>query len=149
MQYSELRNEINAAMKSKDKVRLSILRQVLGDVDILKKNDPNKTELTEEDVNTAIKKTLKQTKETYEASVKAATDPERDELLSAQISVLESLLPEQLEGEALAERVNQIIDEIGATSMKDMGAIMKQLGTETGANFDKGAAAAFAKARLA
>ena len=145
MKYEELRNEVTAAMKAQDKPRLSILRQVLADVDILKKNDPSKKEILEADVDAALKKNLKQTQETYEASVKAGTDPERDATLAAQIAVLEELLPEQLEGDALIARIDAIIAEIGASSMKDMGAIMGRLSAETSGNFDKGAVAAHAK----
>jgi uncharacterized protein YqeY len=146
MEYVELRQQVTQAMKDKDKDRLSILRQVLGEVD-LKAKDTGKAPAAPE-VDSAIKKVLKQTSETLEASIKAATDPQRDAKLSAQVKVLESLLPEQLSGDALSELIARVIEEEGASSMKDMGRIMKRLGAETGGNFDKPTAAAAVKAAL-
>lgn len=147
MEYAELRAQVNQAMKDKDKNRLSILRQVLGDVDI-KKKDAGHGELTAADVDASLKKVLKQTSETLEASLKAATDPERDAKLSEQVAVLESLIPRQLAGAELEELISRVISEEGASTMKDMGRVMKRLGAETGGNFDKPAAAAKVKELL-
>ena len=76
MQYDELRKQVTAALKAKDKVRLSILRQVLGDVDAFR-IDNKLEEVAEQNVNDSIKKTLKQTSETLEASIKSGTDQDR------------------------------------------------------------------------
>ena len=100
MQYDELRKQVTAALKAKDKVRLSILRQVLGDVDAFR-IDNKLEEVAEQNVNDSIKKTLKQTSETLEASIKSGTDQDRTDKLAKQVSILEELLPPQVEGEAL------------------------------------------------
>lgn len=59
MTNEELHNEMVAAMKAKDKVRLSIVRQVMGEVKNLEVNE--RRDATEEDVNTMIKRLIKQT----------------------------------------------------------------------------------------
>ena len=58
------------------------------------------------------------------------------------------MLPAQLEGEQLEALVAQTIEQTGATSLRDMGKVMGALTAATDGNFDTGAAAAFAKAKL-
>ena len=60
----------------------------------------------------------------------------------------ESLLPEQVTGDALIALIEQTITELGATSKKDMGRVMGALTKATGGNFDKPMAAKEVGARL-
>ena len=147
MTNEELHNEMIAAMKAKDKVRLSIVRQVMGEVKNLEVNE--RRDATEEDVNSMIKRLIKQTSETLEMSRKAGNNQERTETLEQQVSILESLLPEQLSGDALIELIEKTIAEVGAATRKDMGRVMGALNKATGGNFDKAAAAKEVGARLA
>ena len=62
---------------------------------------------------------------------------------------MESLLPEQLSGDALIELIEKTIAEVGAATRKDMGRVMGALNKATGGNFDKAAAAKEVGARLA
>ncbi|OUN42820.1 GatB/YqeY domain-containing protein [Enorma massiliensis] len=146
MTNEELHNEMIAAMKAKDKVRLSIVRQVMGEVKNLEVNE--RRDATEEDVNSMIKRLIKQTSETLEMSRKAGNNQERTETLEQQVSILESLLPAQLSGDALVELIEQTIAELGATTRKDMGRVMGALNKATGGNFDKAAAAKEVGSRL-
>lgn len=147
MTNEELHNEMVAAMKAKDKVRLSIVRQVMGEVKNLEVNE--RRDATEEDVNTMIKRLIKQTTETLEMSRKAGNNQERTDTLAQQVEILESLLPEQLSGDALIELIEKTIAEVGAATRKDMGRVMGALNKATGGNFDKAAAAKEVGARLA
>ncbi len=147
MTNEELHNEMVAAMKAKDKVRLSIIRQVMGEVRNVEVNE--RRDATEEDVNSMIKRLIKQTTETLEMSRKAANDQQRTDTLAEQVEILESLLPAQLSGEALVALIEQTIAEVGATTRKDMGRVMGALNKATGGNFDKAAAAKEVGARLA
>lgn len=147
MTNEELHNEMVAAMKAKDKVRLSIVRQVMGEVKNLEVNE--RRDATEEDVNTMIKRLIKQTTETLEMSRKAGNNQERTDTLTRQVEILESLLPEQLSGDALIELIEKTIAEVGAATRKDMGRVMGALNKATGGNFDKAAAAKEVGARLA
>lgn len=147
MTNEELHNEMVAAMKAKDKVRLSIVRQVMGEVKNLEVNE--RRDATEEDVNTMIKRLIKQTTETLEMSRKAGNNQERTDNLTQQVEILESLLPEQLSGDALVELIEKTIAEVGAATRKDMGRVMGALNKATGGNFDKAAAAKEVGARLA
>lgn len=147
MTNEELHNEMVAAMKAKDKVRLSIVRQVMGEVKNIEVNE--RRDATEEDVNNMIKRLIKQTNETLEMSRKAANDQERTDTLAQQVEILESLLPAQLSGDALVELIEKTIAEVGATTRKDMGRVMGALNKATGGNFDKAAAAKEVGARMA
>lgn len=147
MTNEELHNQMVAAMKAKDKVRLSIIRQVMAEVKNVEVNE--RRDATEEDVNSMIKRLIKQTNETLEMSRKAGNNQERTDTLAVQVEILESLLPAQLSGEALVELIEQTIAEVGATSRKDMGKVMGALNKATGGNFDKAAAAKEVGGRLA
>ena len=147
MTNEELQQEMIAAMKAKDKVRLSIIRQVKTEVKNIEVNE--RRDITEEDVNSMIKRLIKQTSETLEMSRQAGNDQERTDTLAQQVEILQSMLPKQVEGDELVALIEQVIAEVGATSKKDMGKVMGALGKATGGNFDKPAAAKEVGARLA
>lgn len=136
-----------AAMKAKDKTRLSIIRQVMTEVKNIEVNE--RRDVTEEDVNNMIKRLIKQTSETLEMSKQAGNNQERTDVLTQQVEILESLLPEQVSGDALIALIEKTIAEVGAESRKDMGRVMGALNAATGGNFDKAAAAKEVGARLA
>lgn len=146
MNRDELQAEIVAAMKSHEKTRLSILRQVLGEVKNIEVNE--RRDVTEQDVNDMIKRTIKQTKETLEGSIKAGTDQERTDTLTEQVAILEGYLPAQVSGEELVKLVEETIAELGAETKRDMGRVMGALTQKTGGNFDKAAAAKEVGSRL-
>lgn len=146
MNRDELQAEIVAAMKAHEKARLSILRQVLGEVKNIEVNE--RRDVTEQDVNDMIKRTIKQTKETLEGSIKAGTDQERTDMLAEQVAILEEYLPKQISGEELTALVEATIAELGAETKRDMGRVMGALTQKTGGNFDKAAAAKEVGSRL-
>ena len=146
MTNQELHDQMVAAMKAKDKVRLSIIRQVMAEVKNVEVNE--RREVTEADVDAMLKRLIKQTNETLEMSRKAGNNQERTDTLEEQVKILESLLPAQLSGDALVELIERTIAEVGATTRKDMGKVMGALNKATGGNFDKAAAAKEVGARL-
>ncbi len=146
MTNEELHEQMVAAMKAKDKTRLSIIRQVMAEVKNIEVNE--RRDATEQDVNDMVKRLIKQTGETLEMSRKAANNPERTATLEEQVEILESLLPEQLSGDALVELIERTIAETGATTRRDMGRVMGALNKATGGNLDKAAAAREVGARL-
>lgn len=146
MTNEELHAEMVAAMKAKDKTRLSIIRQVMAEVKNIEVNE--RRDVTEEDVNSMIKRLIKQTGETLEMSKQAGNNQERTDVLTQQVEILESLLPEQVSGDALVALIEKTIAEVGAESRKDMGRVMGALNAATGGNFDKAAAAKEVGARL-
>ena len=125
MNYQELRDEIKTAMKAKDKVRLAILRQVLGEIKNIEVNE--RREITDADVDAMLKRTIKQTKETLDGSIKAGNDQERTDTLAEQVKILEEYLPKQVSGEELSALIGEVLAETGATTKKEMGRVMGAL----------------------
>ena len=147
MRYDELKDEIKAAMKAKDKPRLSILRQVHGELKNIEVNE--RRDVTDADVDAMLKRVIKQTRETLDGSIKAGNDQERTNTLTAQVAILEEYLPKQVEGDELLALIEAVLAETGASTKKDMGRVMGALTQRTGGNFDKPAAAQELGKRLA
>ena len=116
MKYQELQDEIKAAMKARDKNRLSILRQVHGEIKNIEVNE--RREITDADVDAMLKRTIKQTKETLDGSIKAGNDQERTDRLTEQVEILESYLPKQVSGEELIALIEEVLAETGAATKK-------------------------------
>lgn len=146
MNYDELKDMIKDAMRARDKDRLSILRQVHGELKDIEVNE--RRDITDEDVTAMTKRVIKQTTETLEGSIKAGNNEERTAMLTAQVKVLESLLPEQISGEALVALIEKTIAELGVESKRDMGKVMGALNAATGGNLDKAEAAKEVSKRL-
>ena len=147
MKYDELKDEIKAAMKAKDKVRLSILRQVHGEIKNIEVNE--RRDIEDADVDAMLKRLIKQSRETLDGSIKAGNDQERTDMLTEQVTILESYLPKQVEGAELTALIDEVLAETGASTKKDMGRVMGELTKRTGGNFDKPAAAKIVGAKLA
>ncbi len=147
MNYDELKEAIKQAMKGHDKSRLSILRQVHGEIKNIEVNE--RREIEDADVVAMFKRVIKQTRETLEASVKAGNNQERTDLLIEQVEILESYLPAQVSGDELVALIDKVLAETGATSKKEMGKVMGALTAATDGNFDKAAAAKELGSRLA
>ncbi len=146
MNYADLHNEIKKALKAQDKDKLSILRQWHCEIKNIEVDE--RREITDADVDAMCRRMIKQTRETLEGSIKAANDTQRTELLTKQVEILESYLPKQVEGEELISLIDKVLAETGATSKKDMGAVMSALNAATGGNLDKRAAASELGKRL-
>lgn len=139
MQYTELQEEIKNAMKTQDNTRRDILRQVLNEVKNIEVNE--RRDVEESDVDAMLKRVIKQTSETLDGSIKAGNNQERTDTLTAQVAILEEYLPKQVAGKELDELIESVISETGASTKKDMGRVMGELGKRTGGNFDKAYAA--------
>lgn len=147
MDRSLLNEEITRAMRERDKPRLSILRMVKNEVDIVEKESRRPS--TGADVLAALKKILKQTSETLEGSVRAGTDAERTELLRIQVGILKTYLPEQVTGEALVAVVDRVLAAEGITERREMGRAIAGVVAETGGSCDKAEVARIVGERLA
>ena len=97
MEYQQLQDEIKAAMKAHDNHRRDILRQVHTELKAIEVNE--RREVTEADVDAMLKRTIKQTKETLDGSIKAGNNQERTDTLTEQVAILEEYLPRQVEGD--------------------------------------------------
>ena len=121
--FDQISEDIKAAMKARDKVRLETLRNIKK-VFLEAKTAPGANDtLADADALKIIAKLAKQGKETATTYTQAGRQDLADAEL-AQVEVLESYLPKQLTAEEIEAEVKKIIAEVGATSMKEMGRVM-------------------------
>lgn len=125
--FNQISEDIKAAMKARDKVRLETLRNIKK-VFIEAKTAPGANdELDDAAALKIIQKLAKQGRET----ARTYTDNSRQDLADeelAQVAVMEEYLPKQLSPEEIEKAVKDIIAQTGATSMKDMGKVMGMAG---------------------
>ena len=122
-------DEYKTALKSKDKNKISTYRLILSgikDLDISNRSGPNKKETDDEDIKKLLKKMIKQRNESVEIYKKN----KREDLLKieqVEIDLLSIYLPKQLSEEETKKICSEIISEVGAQSIKDMGKVMGEL----------------------
>jgi len=118
----KINNDLKEAMKAKDQVRLRGIRAVKSAIMLLKTDGSGK-EIDEATEIKLLQKLIKQRKDSLEIFEKQNREDlaikEREE-----IEVIEKYLPEQMSVEELENALKEIINQTGATSMKDMGKIM-------------------------
>ena len=146
----DLRNRITAdlteAMKAKDAARLSTLRMVKAN--LMNRQIEKGSELTDDDVQKALQSLVKQRRDSVEQFEKAGRD-DLAEKEAAEITFIEAYLPQAASAEEIADAVAQAIAETGASSMKDMGMVMKAtLAKFQGKTADGKAVSEAVKARL-
>jgi uncharacterized protein YqeY len=125
----QLQRDLKEALRAGDERRKSVIRMALAAVtnaEIEKGRRTGETELDEDELAAVLQKQAKQRRETIEE----LEGIDRPDLLAAEreeLAILEGYLPEQLSREEIAEEARQVIDEVGATGMRDMGPVMGRL----------------------
>ena len=119
----QIQKDIMAAMKAHDYERTNAVRAIKSAILLAKTAEGGKKELEDADIIKLIQKLIKQRKETAQVYV----DNGRQELADnelAEAAVMERYLPKQLPPEELEAKVREIVAEVGATSIRDMGKVM-------------------------
>src|SRR3569832_5879 len=114
--------DLTAAMKAQDANRLSLLCLVL--VALMNRQIEKGSELDDDDMQKLLRSLVKQRRDSIEQYEKAG----RQELVDkekAEIEVIETYLPQAASAEEIEQAVAAAIAETGATSMRDMGKVMK------------------------
>ena len=123
MLYDQVSNDIKEAMKARDKVRLETLRNIKK-VFIEAKTAPGANDTLEDAAALKIlAKLAKQGKESADTFIAQNRQDLADEEL-AQVKVIEEYLPKPLTEAEIEAAVKEIIAQVGATSMKEMGKVM-------------------------
>jgi hypothetical protein len=115
-------SDMTAAMKDRSAARLSTLRMVKAAVQ--NREIEKGGELTDEELTKALQSLVKQRRDSVEQYEKAGR-AELAEKERAEIAVIEEYLPRAASREEIEQAVAEAIAETGATSMKEMGAVMK------------------------
>ncbi|HEV3470995.1 MAG TPA: GatB/YqeY domain-containing protein [Pyrinomonadaceae bacterium] len=114
--------DMTAAMKAKDAARTSTLRMVKAAVQ--NREIEKGGELTEEELTRALQSLVKQRRDSVEQYERAGR-AELAEKERAEIAVIEEYLPRAATREEIEQAVEEAIAETGASSVKQMGAVMK------------------------
>lgn len=122
MNFTEqISEDIKQAMKSKDKVRLSVLRMVKSAVK--NREIESGKPLNDDEVLGVFQKELKQRRDSLQA-FESAGRTELVEDVKAEIDVLTSYLPKQLTEDEVKAIVEAVIREVGASGKADVGKVM-------------------------
>ena len=145
-----LEDDLKQAMRDKDKVRLRTLRSLraaLKNKEIDQRQDGAQVALSDQDQLAVLRKQVNQRKD----SIEQYDDAGRDDLVEkeqAELAVLNEYMPDQVSDDELEERLQEIIDEVGAESMADMGPVMGRAMNELRGRVDGGRVQAAVKSLL-
>ena len=120
----QLTLDMKAAMRAREKARLSTIRMVLSAL----KNEviKLKRDLNAEEELDIVAREAKRRNESIEAYEKGG----REDLVEkerAELEIISSYLPEQLSPDEVSDMLRQIVADVGATSMRDMGKVMGEI----------------------
>ena len=133
MLKEKLLEDLKVSMRDKNVVRKNTVQMVRAAILQIEKDTGN--EVDDAKIIDIIAKEIKKKKDAMVDFEKA----ERQDLIdqtNEEMKVLEEYLPKQLSKEEIKEIVSKVIDETGATSMKDMGIVMKEAKAKIGAGAD-------------
>ena len=125
----KINQQFNAALKSKNKTLVSTFRLILAGIkerDIANRSGGKKEEVKDEEITQVLRKMKKQRQDSADLYKKGG----RQELLEtevAEIKIIDTFLPKQLSEEETKKICKEVIESVGASSVKDMGKIMGSL----------------------
>ena len=139
--------DLMSAMKERDAVRTNTLRAIKTEITKLKTAEGFSGTLTNNDIIKAMQKIVK----TREEAATIYHNNGRDDLFANEIAeadIIKTYLPKELDDSEIKEAVETIINDLGASSMKDMGKVMGEIKKRYGATIDGGKASAIVKNKL-
>jgi uncharacterized protein YqeY len=139
-------NDYKEAMKAKDALKsstLSFLRAQIMNVRIEKRKD----KLEDGDTIAILKKLMKQRQDSIEG-FKAGNRQDLVDKETKELEILKTYLPEEMSQEEVKRIVEEAVSATGATSMKDMGRVMKEVLEKTGGRADGKLVSEMVKAKL-
>ena len=125
----KINDQLNNALKNKNKSLISTLRLILAaikDRDIANRTAEKKEDINESEIIKVLRKMKKQRQDSADLYKKG----QRSDLLlqeEEEIKIIDSFLPKQLGEEETKKICREIIQSVGASSIKDMGKIMGSL----------------------
>jgi uncharacterized protein YqeY len=117
-----LSEDLKQAMKAKDQLRVDVIRMIKAA--LLNKDLELKKSLDDAEMSRVMTTLIKQRKESVEHYQRA----KRDDLVQKElreITIIEGYLPKAFSEEEIAQLVESVVRETGATTLKDMGSVMK------------------------
>ena len=129
---NRLNDDLKSAMKSKDTLRLSVIRLVKKYIQELETSVGHNGEATDAEIMKIINKLVKQGKDSAEQYKSAGrTELYNEEML--QVAVLEEYLPKQMSEDEISVEIDKVMTETGSTNM---GVLMKELNSRLAGRAD-------------
>ena len=125
----KINEQFNIALKNKNKSLISTFRLILAAIkerDIANRSEGKKEEVKDPEIIKVLRKMKKQRQDSAELYKKG----ERKELLEveeSEIKIIDTFLPKQLSEEDTKKICKEVIESLGASTLKDMGKIMGTL----------------------
>ena len=141
--------QMKVSMKAGTSARTSTIRMIrarLKDIDIAAR-PKGIDKVPEEDVQSMLRGMVKSRRESVDL-YKQGNRPELAAKEEAEIEVIESFLPQQMDDAAMAQAVADAVAATGAASIKEMGKVMAELRAKHAATLDMAKAGPMVKARL-
>jgi len=148
MLKDKLMADFKTAMREKNTNMKLVIADIRGAIKYAETRKGRETEANDDEIIAIINKCVKECNESIDACKTANYDYSEHE---GKLAIFKTYLPEEASEEKIIEIVSEVVAELGATSMKDMGNIMKASRTklkETGLNFSGGMLADNVKKQL-
>lgn len=140
-----IKNDLVTAMKNQDKFKTSVLRMLKSAIDAEKISKMHY--LSEDEIIAVIKKQVK----VRTASLEEYKNYNREDLVSnleKEIEILSIYLPEELSIEKVNEIIDETIKELNATSIKEMGLVIKTISSKYASSVDMSVVSKLVKEKL-
>ena len=141
----QITDDMKAAMRAKDTVRLSAIRLLLAA--IKQREVDERIELSDADVIAIIEKMNKQRRDSI-SQYEAAARQDLADVEKFEMSVLAEYMPQQLSESEVIAAVDEAVAAVGAAGPQDMGKVMGYLKPKLAGLADMGRVSAMIKARL-
>lgn len=142
-----IQDDMKAALRARERQRLGAIRLIIAAIKQVEV-DERAGDLDDARVAAVLQKMLKQRR----ASLAQYRDAGRQDLADQEayeIALIEGYLPQPLGEDEVARLLEAVIQETGASSPRDMGAVMRRLKDRVQGRTDMGALSAKVKQRLA
>lgn len=133
MLKEKLMEDLKNSMKNKDEIRKNTVQMVRAEILQIEKDKG--IQVDDEKIIEIMAKEVKTKKEALKDFEKAGRQDLIDQT-NKEIEILQEYLPKQLSKDEIKAKLEKIISDLGATTMKDMGAIMKEAKVQMGASAD-------------
>ena len=118
----KINQDLKAAMKAKDQVALRGIRAIKSAL-LLASTDGSGEEMTEQKFIAIVQKLIKQRRDSLDIYQKQNRE-DLAKIEEEEIATISGYLPEQMDGEELKKFLSELVNELGADGMKDMGRVM-------------------------
>ena len=154
MLLDSIKKDLKIAMKAKETLKISTLRMITSSIKNIEinnrtssKDESSNESLGDNEIIQLLTKMIKQRKESAEIYKESdRSDLEKKE--NDEIEIIEQYMPSQINDDEIDKLINEIIDETGSSSIKDMGRVMTILKEKYSGQMDFGKASLIVKEKL-